>query len=81
MRSTSSIFTQVNYAGFRAVMAQHLSGNVNHGGYETVICDSQGLPLAIVHAASIDERGRSHRASYFVRTDTLAVSQDDRQAA
>lgn len=81
MRTTRSIFTQVNYAGFRAAMGQHQSGNINRGGFETVICDSEGLPLAIVHAASIDERGRSHGAKYFVRSDAITFSQHDRQAA
>lgn len=81
MRSVASVFTQVNYSGFRAALALHQVGKISSGGYETVIYDQDDLPLAISHAASIDERGRCHPTSYYVRSDAMAFTQPDQHAA
>ena len=68
------IFTQVDYRQFRQYLAQIPGQQIRTRGYETEICDADGDIQAIVHAASIDENGRCHPASYHVRSASLCLS-------
>lgn len=61
-----SFFTRVDYRQFRQFMQQLGGHHIKNRGYETEIYDSHGDLQAIIQAASIDEQGRCHPASYHV---------------
>ena len=66
-----SVFTKVDYRQFRQHMADIRSNTIKCKGFETVIFDASGDIQAIVHAASIDERGQCHPAEYHIRSSAL----------
>jgi hypothetical protein len=65
------IFTRVSYQQFRQYLAGTATQKVKSRGFETAIFDQQGDILAIVHAASIDAKGKCHPAEYYIRTTSL----------
>lgn len=67
MRSTDSFFVRVDYREFKRRLNRCPRADVRRKGYETVILDEEGDILGIVHAASIDERGRCHPTEYYLR--------------
>jgi hypothetical protein len=69
------IFTQVDYKQFRQFLSAVATRKVKNKGFETVIYDTQGDVLAIVHAASIDDKGNCHDAEYHVRSTSLGLCQ------
>ncbi len=68
------VFSQVGYRQFRQYLANIDANKVKSKGYETEIFDQKGNIQAIVHAASIDAKGRCYPAEYYVRS--VALSQD-----
>lgn len=62
------VFTQVSYQQFRQFLAGRATEKIKNRGFETAIFDRQGDLLAIVHAASIDTRGKCHPAEYYITT-------------
>jgi hypothetical protein len=66
-----SVFTQVNYRQFRQYLATIATHKVKGKGYETAIYDKWGDIQAIMHAASMDERGRCYAAEYYIRSDAM----------
>lgn len=68
------VFNPVNYRQFRAFLAGIGASKVKSQGkgYETAIYDDAGQIQAIVHAASIDEKGRCYSAEYFIRNSITA---------
>ncbi len=67
------VFTQVDYRQFRQHLADITTSTVKGKGFETVIYDRQGDIQAIMHAASIDNKGRCFPAEYFIRTQALPM--------
>ena len=67
----NSVFTQVNYRQFRQYLATIATHKVKGKGYETAIYDKWGDIQAIMHAASIDERGRCYAAEYYIRSEAM----------
>jgi hypothetical protein len=67
------IFTQVDYQQFRQLLSNTASRKVKTRGFETTIYDREGDILAIVHAASIDDKGNCHPAEYHVRSASIAL--------
>ena len=67
------IFTQVDYSQFRQLLDSIATRKVKNRGYETAIYDRRGDIQAIVHAASIDDKGVCHPAEYHVRASSLAL--------
>lgn len=67
------VFTRVEYPQFRQFLDGLVTGRIRHKGYETVICDRDGDLQALVHAPSIDEKGRLYPAAYYIRTSALTV--------
>ena len=67
------IFTQVDYQQFRQFLSTVATRKVKNKGFETVIYDMQGDVLAIVHAASIDDKGNCHEAEYHLRSTFLGL--------
>jgi hypothetical protein len=65
------IFTQVDYGQFRQFLATTATQKVKNRGFETAIYDQRGDIQAIVHAASIDAKGKCHPAEYYIRTTSL----------
>lgn len=65
------IFTQVDYSQFRQLMAAVATQKVKKKGFETVIYAADGDILAIVYAASIDEKGKCHPAQYHIKTSAF----------
>ena len=65
----NSVFTQVNYRQFRQYLAAIATHKVKGKGYETAIYDKWGDIQAIMHAASMDERGRCYAAEYYIRSE------------
>ena len=61
-----NFFVQVDYKEFRRRMNRNAT-QVSRTGYETVLYDAAGDLLGIMHAASIDERGKVHPTDYFLR--------------
>lgn len=71
--SQDSVFTQVDYRQFRQHLADITTNIIKGKGFETVIYDRKGDIQAIVHAASIDTRGRCYPAEYYIRTQALPM--------
>jgi len=69
----AGIFTQVDYQQFRQYLSTVATRKVKNKGFETVIYDMKGEILAIVHAASIDEKGNCHDAEYHVLSTSLGL--------
>ena len=67
MKSDSSFFVRVDYREFKVRLGRSPGCDIRRKAYETVICDSEGDVLGIVHAASIDEKGRVHPTEYYLR--------------
>jgi hypothetical protein len=67
----NSVFTQVNYRQFRQYLAAITTHKVKGKGYETAIYDKWGDIQAIMHAASMDERGRCYAAEYYIRSEAM----------
>ena len=67
MKSDSSFFVRVDYSEFKSRLNRSPGCDVRRKAYETVIYDRQGDVLSIVHAASIDEKGRVHPTEYYLR--------------
>ena len=67
MRSSSSFFVRVDYREFKRRLNSTPGCDIRHKGFETVIQDAEGDILGIVHAASIDEKGRVHPTEYYLR--------------
>jgi hypothetical protein len=63
----SRVFTRVEYPHFRQFMDTVATGRIRSRGYETTIYDRQGDIQALVHAPSIDEKGKLHPAAYYVK--------------
>ena len=61
-----NFFAQVDYKEFRRRMNRN-AVQVSRTGYETVLYDAEGDLLGIMHAASIDERGKVHPTAYYLR--------------
>jgi hypothetical protein len=75
MKNLESFFVKVDYREFKRRINRCPSADIRRKGYETVISDEEGDILGIVHAASIDERGRVHPTEYYLRrTDPPGVS-------
>lgn len=68
---SKAVFKAVNYREFRQFLAHIGGGNVrsNNKSYETAIYGEKGDIQALVHAASIDDRGRCYPAEYFIRSE------------
>jgi hypothetical protein len=64
--SARQFFCQVDASEFRRRINRD-AGKIKRSGYETVIFDSAGDILGIMHAASIDEKGRVHPTQYYLR--------------
>jgi hypothetical protein len=64
---SASVFTKVNYLQFRDFVGQLGKQHIRNRGYETVIYDRHRDIQAIVHSASIDEKGQCHPAIYYIR--------------
>ncbi len=71
-RTENRVFSPVSYRHFRQHLANIPSTTVQGKGFETAIYDKQGDIQAIVHAASIDDKGNCFSAEYFIRTSCLA---------
>jgi hypothetical protein len=67
----SRVFKQVNYRQFRQHLANIRTDMVKGKAFETAIYDLKGDIQAILHAASIDSKGRCYPAEYFIRSTTL----------
>lgn len=67
MKSLDSFFVRVDYREFKRRLNRCPSPDIRRKAYETVIYDEDGDILGIVHAASIDERGRCHPTEYYLR--------------
>ena len=80
MKNLESFFVKVDYRDFKRRINRCPRADIRHKGYETVISDEEGDILGIVHAASIDERGRVHPTEYYLRRTDL-VSTNSRQVA
>lgn len=80
MKNLESFFVKVDYRDFKRRINRCPRVDIRHKGYETVISDEEGDILGIVHAASIDERGRVHPTEYYLRRTDLA-STNSRQVA
>lgn len=64
---TDSFFVRVDYREFKRRLNRCPRPDIRHKSFETVIFDEEGDILGIVHAASIDEKGRCHPTEYFLR--------------
>ena len=78
---SNRVFTQVDYRQFRQHMADTHTKQVKGKGFETTIYDHKGDIQAIIHAASIDDKGNCYPAEYFIRTSAMAVAMDWQFAA
>jgi hypothetical protein len=67
MKANSSFFVRVDYREFKRRLNRSPGCAIRRKAYETVICDDEGDILGIVHAASIDEKGRVHPTEYYLR--------------
>lgn len=70
--SESRVFSPVSYRHFRQHLAHIPATTVQGKGFETAIYDKEGDIQAIVHAASIDNKGNCFPAEYFIRTSELS---------
>ena len=67
MKSSNSFFVQVDQAEFKLRLNRCPDLDIRRKAYETVIYDRAGDILGILHAASIDEKGRCHPTEYYLR--------------
>jgi len=67
MRANESFFVRVDYQEFKRRLNRCARPAIRRRAFETVIYDPDGDVLGIVHAASIDERGRCHPTEYYLR--------------
>lgn len=67
MKSDHSFFVRVDYREFKRRLNRSPGCEIRRRAYETVIYDGEGDVLGIVHAASIDEKGRVHPTEYYLR--------------
>jgi hypothetical protein len=67
MHTTDSFFARVDYREFKRRLNRCPQPDIRRKAYETVIYDEEGDVLGIVHAASIDEKGRCHPTEYYLR--------------
>ena len=63
----SNDFQQVSYSQFRNTLKQFGGQKIKSSRFKTVVYDNKNRILAVLKAASIDNRGRSQDAEYFVR--------------
>ena len=73
--AVKKFFVQVECSVFRRVVNGAMNARIKHTGYETVIFDDDGDVLGILHAASIDDRGRCHPPAYFLNRAANPVQQ------
>lgn len=66
---SKSVFIPVSYRQYRQFIAGIDTRKIKGKGYDTAIYDTAGDIQAIVHAASIDEKGRCYPAEYYVRNN------------
>ena len=81
MKSLDSFFVRVDYREFKRRLNRCPSADIRRKAYETVIYDEDGDILGIVHAASIDERGRCHPTEYYLRRLDPPAGLSPRQVA
>jgi hypothetical protein len=67
MKHPESFFVRVDVREFKRQLNRYPGCTVRRRAFETVIHDDAGDVLAIMHAASIDERGRCHPTEYYLR--------------
>lgn len=67
MNHKDSFFVRVDVRDFKRRLNGSPGCTIRRRGFETVICDAEGDVLGIMHAASIDERGRCHPTEYYLR--------------
>ena len=67
MNADNSFFVRVDYSEFKRRLNRSARCDIRRKAYETVILDGEGDILGIVHAASIDEKGRVHPTEYYLR--------------
>ena len=67
MQHESSFFVRVDQREFKRRLNATPGCDIRRKGYETVIYDAEGDILGIMHAASIDEKGRCHPTEYYLR--------------
>ena len=72
---SKSVFIPVSYRQYRQFIAGIKTQKIKGKGYDTAIYDTAGDIQAIVHAASIDEKGRCYPAEYYVRNNAQHNSQ------
>ena len=68
---SNRVFTQVDYRQFRQHLADITTSTIKGKGFETIIYDQHGDIQAIIHAASIDNKGRCYPAEYFIRARAI----------
>lgn len=75
--NNDSFFVEVPVDAFRRRLNATPGCEIRRKGFETVVFDSEGDILGIVHAASIDETGAVHPTRYHLRRTEpgVAVSQ------
>ena len=67
MKHTNSFFVRVDQLEFKRRLNSNPGCDIRRKAYETVIYDHAGDILGIMHAASIDEKGRCHPTEYYLR--------------
>ena len=73
---SKSVFIPVSYRQYRQFIAGVDTRKIKGKGYDTAIYDTAGDIQAIVHAASIDEKGRCYPAEYYVRNNYQSHTQN-----
>ena len=67
MKHPDSFFVRVDAREFKRRLNSSPGCSIRRRAFETVISDNEGDILGIMHAASIDERGRCHPTEYYLR--------------
>jgi len=78
--NNESFFVEVRVDLFRRRLNATPGCEIRRKGFETVIFDSEGDILGIVHAASIDENGTVYPTSYYLRRTEPAADASQRVA-
>lgn len=68
-------FVEVDHAIFKRFINSIDNAKIKHTGYETVLYDGCGEIVGILHAASIDERGKCHPPAYYLNRTTIEAAQ------
>jgi len=74
--SDNSFFIAVEVDAFRRRLNATPGCEIRRKGYETVVFDSSGDILGLVHAAAIDECGDCHPTRYYLRRHELPVAHE-----